>query len=262
MKIDWFTIIAQVINFLVLVWLLKRFLYKPVLMAIDERDKKIASQLNDGKTMKDDALKTKEEFQKKSDDLEKQRESVLTKATEDAGVARVKLLEDARKESEALQAKLLENQKAEQERMTREIVHRVEEEVFAISRKVLLDLSSANLEDQITDVFIRRLRESSNDEKQKLITAFNVSDNPVIIHSAFNLSQSQQERIMQVIKEVLSNARVQFEISPNQVSGIELTNNGYGLSWNIRDYLSVLEKKITAQMNGDAKNELSTPKHN
>ena len=262
MKIDWFTVIAQAINFLVLVWLLKRFLYKPVLTAIDARDKEIASQLNDGKTMKEDALKMKAEFQKKSDDLEKQRESFLKKATEDASAARVKLLEDARKESEALRAKLLENQKAEQERMTGEIVHRVEEEVFAISRKVLVDLSSAKLEDQITEVFIRRLRESSNEEKQKLVTAFNVSDNPVIMHSAFNLSPQQQEKIVHAVKEVLSDARVQFDISANQVGGIELINNGYGLSWNIRDYLSVLEKKITAEMNGDVKNELSVPQHN
>ena len=42
MPINWFTVVAQVINFLILVWLLKRFLYKPILHAIDEREKGIA----------------------------------------------------------------------------------------------------------------------------------------------------------------------------------------------------------------------------
>ena len=45
MLIDWFTVAAQAVNFLILVWLLKRFLYKPVLAAIDEREKRIATQL-------------------------------------------------------------------------------------------------------------------------------------------------------------------------------------------------------------------------
>ena len=44
MLIDWFTVVAQVVNFLILVWLLKRFLYKPILDAIDAREKRIAKE--------------------------------------------------------------------------------------------------------------------------------------------------------------------------------------------------------------------------
>ena len=47
MLIDWFTVGAQALNFLILVWLMKRFLYKPILRAIDEREKRIASELAD-----------------------------------------------------------------------------------------------------------------------------------------------------------------------------------------------------------------------
>ena len=45
MLINPFTVLAQLVNFLILVWLLKRFLYKPILHAIDEREKGIAAQL-------------------------------------------------------------------------------------------------------------------------------------------------------------------------------------------------------------------------
>ncbi len=47
MLIDWFTVGAQALNFLILVWLMKRFLYKPILNAIDAREKKIAAELAD-----------------------------------------------------------------------------------------------------------------------------------------------------------------------------------------------------------------------
>ena len=65
MQINWFTVIAQILNFLILVWLLKRFLYKPILNAIDEREKKIASQLKDADNRESMAKKEQDEFMKK-----------------------------------------------------------------------------------------------------------------------------------------------------------------------------------------------------
>ena len=47
MLIDWFTVGAQVLNFVVLVWLMKRFLYRPILDAIDAREKRVAAELAD-----------------------------------------------------------------------------------------------------------------------------------------------------------------------------------------------------------------------
>ena len=47
MLIDWFTVGAQALNFLILVWLMKRFLYKPILDAIDAREDRVAAELAD-----------------------------------------------------------------------------------------------------------------------------------------------------------------------------------------------------------------------
>ncbi len=55
MLIDWFTVVAQIVNFLILVWLLKRFLYKPILDALDAREKKIAKELADADLKKTEA---------------------------------------------------------------------------------------------------------------------------------------------------------------------------------------------------------------
>ena len=50
MLIDWFTVVAEIVNFLILLWLLKRFLYKPVLNAMDKREATIASRENEATT--------------------------------------------------------------------------------------------------------------------------------------------------------------------------------------------------------------------
>lgn len=73
MQINWFTVLAQLINFIVLVWLLKRFLYKPILKAIDEREKNIAGKINDAEAK--DALAKKEQtaFQQKNESFDKEK---------------------------------------------------------------------------------------------------------------------------------------------------------------------------------------------
>src|ERR1700722_12951920 len=105
MAISWFTIVAQVINFLILVWLLKRFLYKPILHAIDEREKGIASQLADAEAKKAEAHKEREDFQKTSEAFDKERAALLKKATGEANAERQRLLDGAQKDADALRAK-------------------------------------------------------------------------------------------------------------------------------------------------------------
>src|SRR5580700_2283763 len=99
MLIDWFTVAAQVVNFLILVWLLKRFLYKPVLAAIDEREKRIATQLQDAEKKKAEALKEQTDFQHKNDEFERQRFALLLEVTSSGKNERDKLLETARRDS-------------------------------------------------------------------------------------------------------------------------------------------------------------------
>ena len=62
MLIDWFTVGAQALNFLILVWLLKRFLYKPILDAIDAREERIDAELAAAALKEAEAKKKRDEF--------------------------------------------------------------------------------------------------------------------------------------------------------------------------------------------------------
>src|SRR6204780_4064321 len=149
MLIDWFTVAAQTINFLVLVWLLKRFLYKPILAAIDARETKIAAELKDAAAKKAEAQLERDNFRSKGETLERQRAELLRKATDDANAERQRLLDAARTDSDALRAKLNDAVKNERLEVNREIVTRTQQEVFALARKTLADLADTTLEDRI-----------------------------------------------------------------------------------------------------------------
>ena len=151
MPINWFTVVAQAINFLILVWLLKRFLYKPILHAIDEREKGIAAQLAEAEAKKAEAQKERDDFQHKNEAFDQERAALLKKATDEAKAERQRLLDEARKDADSLRAKRQEALRNEQRNLSQEITRWTQKEVFAITRKTLADLAATSLEERMGD---------------------------------------------------------------------------------------------------------------
>src|SRR5690554_2955493 len=158
MEIDWFTVIAQLVNFLILVWLLQRFLYKPVLNAVDERERKIASQLADAANKKSEARSEKELFIQKNEQFDREHASQLKEVQQRVEAEQKRLYEEARKESHALRLKLEESLKQQEQELKETLKRRTKEEVFAIAGKTLADLANADLEEQVVHVFMEKIR--------------------------------------------------------------------------------------------------------
>jgi F-type H+-transporting ATPase subunit b len=245
MLIDWFTIGAQALNFLILVWLLKRFLYKPILNAIDAREKRIAKELADADAKKAEAQKEHDEFQRKNEEFDQQRAALLSKATDEAKTECHQLLDEARKAADALSAKRQETLINEAENLNQAICRRTQQEVFAITRKVLTDLATTSLEERLGEVFTRRLRTMDAKAKTSLAEALKTAPEPALVRSAFDLPAEQRAAIQNALNETFAaEIRVRFETAPDLIGGIELTTNGQKVAWSITDYLASLEKSI------------------
>lgn len=245
MLIDWFTVGAQAINFLILMWLLKRFLYKPVLEAIDARDQKIAAGLAEAAAKKAEAQKEREEFQHKNEEFDRQRAALMDQATEQVSSERKRLLDEARQAADTLRARRLDALTQEYQSLHAMIRNRTRDEVFAIARKTLSDLASASLEERMTEVFTRCVRDMDQVGKATLANALKDSSTPVLVRSVFELSPRQRESIQSAVNETLSaDIPIQYDIAPDVICGIELTANGQKISWSISDYLATLEASI------------------
>jgi len=245
MLIDWFTVGAQALNFLILVWLMKRFLYKPILHAIDEREKRIAAELADADAKEAKAQKERDEFQHKNEEFDQQRATLLNKATDEAQAERQRLLDEARKAADALSAKRQETLRSEEHNLHQAISRRTQQEVFAIARKALTDLATTSLEERLVEVFTRRLREMDGQAKAGLGEALKTASEPAFVRSAFDLPAEQHEAIQNALNETFSaEIHVRFETAPDLISGIELTTNGQKVAWSIADYLASLEKGV------------------
>jgi F-type H+-transporting ATPase subunit b len=256
MKINWFTVIAQIINFFVLVWLLRRFLYKPVLKAIDERENKIASELKDAKAKETEAKKEQAEFLEKNEKFDQQKKKLMDNVIAETNEEREKLLEEARNEAAVLRSKLEKSLDAMQENLEHDIAQKTQEEVFAITRKTLKDLASMSLEEQSVNIFVNRLKELKNEEKKKLTDAFKSGSDSILVQTAFDLPSKQQTEIKNTVNEILgTKTQFQFKTVPKLISGIELTSNGYKLAWSISEYLSSIQKSISETMKAELKEE-------
>ncbi len=245
MLIDWFTVGAQALNFLILVWLMKHFLYKPILNAIDAREKRVAKGIADADAKKAEAQKERDEFQHKNEEFDQQRAALLTKATDEAKAERQRLLDEARKAADALSAKRQESLRNDAQNLNQAISRRTQQEVFAIARKALTDLATTSLEERMGEVFTRRLREMDGNTKTGLAEAIKTASEPALVRSAFDLAADQRAAIQNALNETFSgDIHLRFETVPDLVSGIELTTNGQKVGWSIADYLASLEKGV------------------
>lgn len=245
MLIDWFTVGAQALNFLILVWLMRRFLYKPILHAIDEREERIAAELADAAAKKVEAEKERDEFRHKNEDFDRERAALLGKATDEAKVAAQRLAEEAREAADAVSAKRRETLRRDARTLDHAITRQAQDAVFAIARKALTDLASASLEERIGEVFTRRLREMNGPDKERFRLALTTTSEPAILRSTFDLSSEQRAAIQNALNETFSaEVRVRFETAPDGVSGIELSASGQKVGWSIADYLASLSKGV------------------
>jgi len=245
MKIDWFTVVAQGINFLVLLWLMKRFLYKPILNAIDERERRISEELANAETEKTEAKKQKEEYEAKNGELEGKRAAFLKNARDEGQAEKMRLLTAARDEADALRLTIQEALVEEKAASRQVLRQRIQNGVLIISRKVLADLAGASLEERVAGVFNQRLQDLDGAEIKKLTLALQTRPEPIVVRTAFDLKPELRATIEASIKELFgSDIKVMFESAPELISGMELSVNGQKLAWSIADYLGLIHEEL------------------
>ncbi|WP_263375523.1 F0F1 ATP synthase subunit B family protein [Granulicella aggregans] len=256
MLIDWFTVIAQMVNFLILVWLLKHFLYKPILNAIDTREKGIASKLADAEAKVASAQKQQADFEAKNKSFDEQRDAMKAKAEADAKTEHDRIIDAAQKQADGLRASEAAALKDDQAHQAAAIRRMAQDQVFAITRKTLTDLASVTLEERIGEVFTRRLGEMNAKDKYEMGAALKSSPEASPLRSAFTLPDEQKTAIQNALNETFSAViRVRYETDANAVSGIELTAPGQKLSWSISSYLDSFDQSVAAMVTQETKPE-------
>ena len=244
MLIDWFTVIAQIINFLILVALLKYFLYGRIIRAMDRREEKIASRLAQAEEREQEADRELQLYQEKVEELEQQRADLLSQAREDADSERKQLLGQAREEVEETKSRWYAAIEREKVSFLQDLRQRAGRQIFTIARRALGDLANADLEQQMVEAFCRRLAELTPERRQELGDALETSEE-VLVTSAFPLPEESQGEIARNLHQyVKHDVVIRYNLAPEVIAGLEVKVPGHKIAWSLDNYLEDLEGEI------------------
>lgn len=240
MIIDWFIVVAQIINFIILVFLLKVFLYRPVFEAIGRRKNEIENSIAQAKEKESAAEMLLEEYEKMKSSLESKEKKII----DDAHVAAAEYLKERNlqldAEIEGLKIKKIEKIKKDEKNFQKYAAETFTKLIFDVSHRVIEELSGQNLEALMFERFLKYLEtELPNIEGE-------VNEHcEVNLSTAFELSPEQQNNFKTLTDKVLKNACYKFHVKKENLIGINLLVDTYEISWNASTALTSIEKNIS-----------------
>jgi len=245
MLIDSFTVIAQIINFLILIYLLKRFLFNRIIKIMDEREKQITDQMQDAEKAKEAAQKELDEQQKIREELQGKWNEMLAQAKKDAQKKREELVKEARSKIDEEQKNWREAILKQRTAFLRDLRHLSCEQVCQISRKVLSDLAGEKLENQLIENFLIQLGKLSKEEKDDFIRFIDKDERKIWVDSSFQLTREKESEVRKILEKIIGDKiEINFKVSPKLICGIETRTEGKKISRNIENYLDGLEEQL------------------
>lgn len=265
MQLDGFTIVAQVVNFLILVALLKRFLYAPIIGAMQAREDHIAMRLDEAQEKISKAQRQAAVYDQRMQTLQQTQDAMLTQAQEEAESQRQQLLEQARQEVERLQERWRQTLRQEQTAFLQDLRQVAGQQVCAVARRVLADLANADLELAVIQGFLARLRGLDRETRSTFSSALPGAPGDIMVRSAFPISDEAREQILQAIhNDVIDTpSEVQFTTAPELICGIECIAHGQKIAWSLVQHIDALEERVAALLEQELGTEIkplaSTP---
>lgn len=251
MRVELFTVLAQLANFLILVALLKRFLYAPILGIMREREERVAAQVREAQEALALAREQRESGERERATLAASRETLLEEARQVSAEHRRSLESEARLEVAELRRRWHSAVEKEQEAFLLEVRRRTEAESLALARRALEALAGEDLDALIAARFVERL-ERMQGEAGELPAA----GDRVLVRSAHQLPEALSGRLREALSQKAGDGlEVELETDPDLVSGIEVAWRGHKLAWSLRDFLETVEERLQPDTAGPAPSE-------
>ncbi len=251
--LDWFTVVAQIANFALLVWLLKRFLYRPVLEAMAAREQRVRETVAAADRQKSEAETEAASWRARQAELAAQKDSLLKAARDEAARVREELLAQARQETETRAAQWREALARDWQEFRGQLARRTQDEALAIARQALRDMADAEIEERMVAAFLKKLSALDGGEKAKMQATARASTRPLLVRSAFPLASLTQSRVRAALHDLLATQNeVQFEVAPGVIAGVEVAFDGQKLAWTLGDFLRSLETSVNRLIEKEA----------
>jgi len=239
LELNWSTFLLEIINFLVLVWILKRFLYRPVLSVLEKRRKEIEQSLNEADNHHSLAIELEQQYKKRLEDwaLEKQQlkdtvqQEILTERTHRLEQLETELASE-RKKTEVVAKRHLE----ESLRQYQENAH---EQGARFATQLLAAVASEELESRLFDLLIKIFDELDEERQMTLVNSCKKASGSITVTSAYTLAESQQQKLEQKLNTLCEQSvKINYVQDSQLIAGLRILIGASVLSINLQDELS------------------------
>lgn len=238
MELNWSTFVLEIINFLVLVWILKRFLYKPVLDVIARRKAGIEKTLADARALEANAEKLRSQYEGRLADWGRERQQARE------AMLREFETERASKATELQNSLDQERQKARvaTARRVADEKHKIEQtaldQAAGFASRLLEKASGPDTEARLVGLLVDELSQLQGKNAEALRNNFGTAPEEILICSAFPLDDDQRRRIGQALAGISgADLPVRYEQNSELIAGLRITIGAWVLGANVRDEL-------------------------
>jgi F-type H+-transporting ATPase subunit b len=237
-ELNWTTIVLEIVNFLVLVWILKRFLYRPVLRVIEERRAGIEATLTEAKHRQDEAEKLRSQYENRLAEWQQAKQQAREAMRREIQQQR----EQAMQELEESLGAEREKAKVIDQRRVRELEEGRERTALALgarfAARLLEGLSGPELEGRILGLICTELAQLPDGRRSALRRAAANGGTAIRVESAHTLSAGQREQLRQALCGLLGGElSCSFVEDPALIAGLRVSVGDWSLGANLRDEL-------------------------
>lgn len=239
MELSWTTFVLEIINFLVLVWILKRFLYKPVMQVIARRQAGIESTLAGAEALHSDASKLQEQYEGRLADWEKERRQARETLDRELEAERARKIAELQTELEQEQEKA----RVAETRRQADVLNRIEEEALVqgarFATRLLEQAAGPETETRLIEMLLTELEQLTEDRLTALRNNYGKDAGTVTVTTAFPLALEQQQRLVQTLEKITSpDITVRYEQSSELLAGIRIIIGAWILAADLQDELT------------------------
>jgi F-type H+-transporting ATPase subunit b len=238
LELNWSTFVLEIINFLVLVWILKRFLYRPVLDVIEQRRKRIEDRLDEARRLHEDAESLKDQYTGRLADWETERRKARDSLARELEEERARRLADLSSSLEQEKEKMRiaeERQYADQRRATE---RQALQQAAAFSSMLLGQACTVELQSHLVDLLLEELADLSDEQAAGLREQWGEPPDAIEVSSAFPLGPEQRARVESALREMSGlSVPVRFGRDEALLAGLRIVIGAWVLDANVREEL-------------------------
>jgi len=247
-ELSWSTFVLEIINFLVLVWILKRFLYKPVLEVIARRRAGIEKTLADARALHADAEKLQEQYEGRLADWNRERQQMRETLARELEAERARKLEALQSELEQEREKAHVAEASRQADARRKVEETALVQAAKFATRLLEQAAGADTEARLVELVITGLAQLPAERVNAMRNSHGQTPDTIVVASAFPLAGEQRRRLEQALLTLTGlNIPLRFEQDSDLLAGVRITVGAWVLGINLRDELKGMTELAHAE---------------